>query len=87
MSLGTQAIGLRMPIIKSGDNVKNIICDELKKMILSNEIRIDNDDIIGITESLIARAYNNYVTVDDIANFIKVKYGNNATVGILWPIY
>ena len=87
MSLGTQAIGLRMPIIKSGDNVKNIICDELKKMILSNEIRIDNDDIIGITESLIARAYNNYVTVDDIANFIKDKYGNNATVGVLWPIY
>lgn len=87
MSLGTQAIGLRMPIIKSGDDVKNIICDELKKMILANEIKFDDNDVLAITESLIARAYNNYVTIDDIANFIKVKYGNNATVGVLWPIY
>lgn len=87
MSLGTQAIGLRMPIIKPGDDVKNIICDELKKMILANEIKFDDNDVLAITESLIARAYNNYVTVDDIANFIKVKYGNNATVGVLWPIY
>lgn len=87
MSLGTQAIGLRMPIIKSGDDVKNIICDELKKMILANEIKFDDNDVLAITESLIARAYNNYVTIDDIANFIKIKYGDNATVGVLWPIY
>lgn len=87
MSLGTQSIGLRMPIIKSGDDVKKIICEELKKGIINEDIKIQNDDVIAITESLIARSYNNYVTVDDIANFIRLKYGEKPIVGVLWPIY
>jgi len=85
--IGTTVRGIRMPIIKSGDGVKSIIRNNLEDMIALNDLSFDNNDIIAITESLIARAYNNYVTVDDIADFIKEKYGENATICVLWPIY
>lgn len=85
--IGTTVRGIRLPIVKSGDDVKNIICDALKHLILKNEIQIMDNDVIAITESLIARSYSNYVTIDDIAEFIKTKYGDGATVGVLWPIY
>lgn len=86
-NLGTISIGLRMPIIKSGDDVKKIICDEIDRLIINGTITIQNDDVLCVTESLIARAYNNYVSIDDIADFIKTKYGDDTTIGVLWPIY
>lgn len=85
--IGTTVRGIRMPIIKSGDGVKSIIRNNIEDMLALNNLSFDDNDIIAITESLIARAYNNYVTVDDIADFIKEKYGENATVCVLWPIY
>lgn len=86
-NIGTSVKGIRLPIIKPGNDVAGIINDTLEKLIDNKEIEINDDDVIGITESLVARAYNNYVSIDDIANFIKTKYGNDATVGVLWPIY
>lgn len=85
--IGTTVRGIRMPIIKSGDGIKSIIRNNLEDMIALNDLSFDDNDIIAITESLIARAYNNYVTVNDIADFIKEKYGENATICVLWPIY
>lgn len=85
--LGTTVRGIRLPIIKSGDNIKNIIVNNIKDVIVQDNINFEDNDIIAITESLIARAYNNYVYVEDIAEFIKSKYGSDATVCVLWPIY
>ena len=48
---------------------------------------INDKDIIGITESVIARAAGQYVTVDDIAADIIKKFGENATINIIYPIY
>lgn len=48
---------------------------------------LNNKDVIGITESVIARATGQYVTVDDIATDIIKKYGENATIALLDPIY
>lgn len=86
--IGTTVRGIRLPIISQGDDVKNIICEYLKETIVHNDkLAFEDNDVIGITESLIARAYGNYVTVDDIADFIKERFGKDATVGVLWPIY
>ena len=65
--LGTTIRGIRLPIIKSGDNIKNIIVNNIKDIIVQDNINFEDNDIIAITESLIARAYNNYVYVEDIA--------------------
>src|SRR5574344_3045114 len=39
---------------------------------------INDKDIIGITESVIARAAGQYISVDDIAADIEKKFGKNA---------
>lgn len=86
-NFGVTARGIRLPIIKNGDNISSIICDNLKDIISDEGLEFNDNDIISITESLVARSFGNYVTVDDIANFIKEYYGEHATVGVLWPIY
>lgn len=48
---------------------------------------INDKDIIGITESVVARAAGQFITVDDIAEDIKKKFGENATVCLINPIY
>jgi hypothetical protein len=48
---------------------------------------LNNKDVIGITESVIARAAGQYVTVDDIAADIEKKYGKDATINVINPIY
>lgn len=46
---------------------------------------IDDKDVIGITESVVARAAGNYVTVDEIADELR-KYNQDA-IAVLNPIY
>ncbi|MGM0411510.1 MAG: coenzyme F420-0:L-glutamate ligase, partial [Bacillota bacterium] len=41
-------------------------------------------DVVAVTESLVARAQGNYVSVDDIAKEIREKYPND--IGIVFPI-
>lgn len=97
--VGTQSIGIKAPLIKAGDDIVNIVVNSVLNatridpprgtMWLSETYHYDlNDhDIIGITESVIARAQNNYVTIDDIACDIKEKYGIDATIDVIEPIY
>ena len=86
-NIGTTVRGIRLPIVKEGDNLTEIIINALRKTIIEDGIQFKDNDVIAITESLIARAYGNYVDCDDIAEFVKDKFGENATVGVLWPIY
>lgn len=48
---------------------------------------LNDKDIIGITESVIARAAGQYVTVDEIAADIIKKYGKEPTIELISPIY
>ena len=48
---------------------------------------INNKDIIGITESVIARAAGQYISVDDIAEWIIKKFGPDAELIVDSPIY
>ena len=86
-NIGTTVRGIRLPIVKENDNLTEIIIDALRKTITEDGIQFKDNDVVAITESLIARAYGNYVDCDDIAKFVRDKFGENATVGVLWPIY
>ncbi|MDD3704521.1 MAG: coenzyme F420-0:L-glutamate ligase [Clostridiaceae bacterium] len=77
--------GLRAPIIMQGDNISNIVVDTVLKASEIEGFNINDNDIVGITESVIARAQGNFATIDAIAKDIKSKFGED-TIGVIFPI-
>ena len=84
-SVGTVVRGLRAPIIKEGDDLVQIVVDSILNAAKNEGYGIHNQDIITITESIVARAQGNYATIDDIATDVQNKFPDG-TVGVLFPI-
>lgn len=83
--IGTTSRGLRAPIIREGDDIASIAVDALLTATREENIPIHDNDILAITESIVARAQANYVTVDDIAADVAAKFpGGEAAV--IFPI-
>lgn len=78
--------GIKCPIIRSGDNLAQIVADSVLAA-THNGDDLSDKDVIGITESVIARAANLYVTVDEIAEDVKRIFGNPDEVTLINPIY
>lgn len=85
--IGTKAFGLRIPIIKKGDNLSSIIFETLKDAYYASQYKPKEHDIIGITESVVARALGKYITIDDIVKDLEHKYPNRGCVFVYNPIY
>lgn len=83
---GTISRGIKAPIIREGDNIAEIVVDSVIKAMEEDKFEMHDRDIIAVTESVVARADGNYCTVDDIAKDIRFKFGDNATIGVLFPI-
>lgn len=83
-TVGIQVRGVRIPIIKQGDDLVDIIVKSLKESCEKEKYQIQDNDVIGITESVVARAQGNYVTVNDIAQEIQEKFGEE--LGVVFPI-
>ena len=83
---GVISMGVRCPIIRQGDNLVDIVIENVKKTLEENHMSLEDKDVIGITESVVARAQGNYVTVDDIVQFLRdnsyPKY-----IGLYRPIF
>ncbi len=105
---GVMSIGIRLPIIKEGDNLKKIIVDRVLDTVWDGErwdtiddltqkygfrtehvdiYDLNDRDVIGITESIVARAMGNYVTVDEIAEEIRTRFGEHDEIIVINPIY
>ena len=52
--IGTVVRGIRTPIVKSGDNLVDIVVDSLGKALESENISVRDKDIVAVTESLVA---------------------------------
>ena len=83
--VGTVARGIRCPIIREGDDLSAIVTDSVLKAAESAGFELRDRDVIGITESIVARAQGNYCSVQDIAEDVKAKLGGG-TVGVIFPI-
>ncbi len=83
--VGTVSRGIRCPIIREGDNLVDITVDSVLAAAESEGFALRDRDVIGITESIVARAQGNYATVQDIADDVKAKLGGG-TVGVIFPI-
>lgn len=83
-TVGTTARGIRTPIIKEGDDLVNIVVDSLLKATTTENFSLKDRDVLGITESLLARAQGNYTNADAIAKDIRSKFPS--TIGLVFPI-
>ena len=83
--IGTVSRGVRCPIIREGDNLVEIVVDSVMAAAESEGFSLRDRDVIGITESIVARAQGNYASVEDIAADVKAKLGGG-TVGVIFPI-
>lgn len=83
--VGTVVRGLRCPIINKGDNIEEIVVDSVLKAAEVEGFAINDRDIVTITESIVARAQDNYATVDHIAKDVESKFGDS-TIGVIFPI-
>ncbi|MBO5007683.1 MAG: coenzyme F420-0:L-glutamate ligase [Clostridia bacterium] len=83
--VGTISRGIRCPIIREGDDLVKIVSDSVLEAAQIEGFEIRDRDVISITESIVARAQGNYVSVDNIASDVKAKLGGE-TVGVIFPI-
>ena len=83
--VGTTSRGIRLPIIKQGDDLVKAVVESVLKASETEPFAIHDRDVIAITESVVARCQGNYATVDDIAKDVHDKF-NGGTIGVIFPI-
>ena len=79
--VGTVSRGIRCPIIRQGDDLSEIVTDSVLEAASIEGFKINDRDVISITESIVARSQGNYCSVNDIATDVRQKTG-----GIIFPI-
>ncbi|MFO7814396.1 MAG: coenzyme F420-0:L-glutamate ligase [Halanaerobiales bacterium] len=85
-TIGTQVRGIRAPIIKKGDDLVDIVVSSIVSSRDEVGYELNNRDVVGITESIVARAQGNYINIDDIAQEIEDNYSKGEALGIVFPI-
>ncbi len=79
--LKTTFVSSRMGNVRDPNTISGWKLDEIKTY------DIKDKDVIGITESVIARSMGQYISVDDIAEWIIKRFGPAAEIIIDSPIY
>lgn len=83
--VGTISRGIRCPIIREGDNLADIIVENVLEAAASEGFALRDRDVIAATESIVARSQGNYASIDAIAKDVKEKLGGE-TIGVIFPI-
>ncbi|MBE6924536.1 MAG: F420-0--gamma-glutamyl ligase [Ruminococcaceae bacterium] len=83
--IGTTSRGIRCPIIREGDDLCKIVVDSVLDAVASENIQLNDRDVVAMTESIVARAQGNYASVSAIAKDVKNKLGGE-TIGVIFPI-
>ena len=83
--LGTVSMGIRAPIIRENDDLAAIVTNCIVEATKNGELTPRDRDVVAMTESIVARVQGNYVTVDNIAQDVRNKFGGE-TVGVIFPI-
>ena len=84
-TFGTQATGIRTPIIYEGDDLVEIVVGAVLGYCEETGERICDRDIIGVTEAVVARAQGNYADTRQIGAAVRAKFPSGP-VGVVFPI-
>lgn len=82
---GTTAMGVRLPIISPGDDLVEIVAEHTLRVIDAEGKKLGENDIIAVTEAIVAKAEGNFATISDIAADVSAKFGNSE-IGLVYPI-
>lgn len=82
---GVTSRGIIMPIFKEGDDLVSLIRDGLLKAAKEEGFALQDRDVVGVTEAVVARTQGNYATVTQIAKDVRQKLGGE-DMGIVFPI-
>ena len=85
INTGIISFGVKCPIIRKGDNLEEIVISSTKASLDELGFNFEDGDIIGITESVVARCQGNYVTIDDIVQFME-ESGFKKRLVLYFPI-
>ena len=83
--VGTVSMGIRAPIIRSGDDLAEIVTGSVLEAVNDGAFSVRDRGVVAMTEAIVARAQGNYASVDDIAADVKAKLGGE-TIGVIFPI-
>ena len=84
-TIGTQAMGIRTPIIKQGDDLVDIVVTSVLNAARDENLILHDKDVVGVTEAVVARAQGNYATIDQIAGSLRSQV-DRGTIGLVFPI-
>ena len=84
--VGVSAFGIKIGVVVPGSDVPSLVLEALHKC--KQDELLDNGDTVCITESIVARAQQNFVTVADIATDLtnKLNLQPNSRIGVMFPI-
>ena len=82
---GVISRGIQGPIIREGDDIVDIVVQSVYASEKEDNYTLKDRDVIAVTESVVARAQGNYVSVDHIAQDIRNKFETNK-LGLVFPI-
>jgi F420-0:gamma-glutamyl ligase len=83
--IGTVSMGIRAPIIREGDDLVKIVANCIQEAMKEDGLAPRDRDVFCVTESIVARIQGNYVSVDDITQDVRNKFGGG-TIGVIHPI-
>ena len=84
--VGVCAFAIKMGVVLPGSNIVDMVCESLSKCV--HDELLSDGDTVCITESVVARAQNNYISTADIAEEIreKMQVEEDARLGVVFPI-
>lgn len=84
-TVGTIVRGIRCPIFRQGNDLIEQVIEALLEAAQHEGFEFRDHDVVGITESALARTQGNYVSVDEIAADVKEKFPEGE-LGLIFPI-
>ena len=58
--VGTVSMGIRAPIIRSGDDLAEIVTGSVLEAVNDGAFSVRDRDVVAMTEAIVARAQGNY---------------------------
>ena len=80
---GVISQGIKTPIIQKGDDLQEIV---ISSVVEANGGKFDNNDIIAVTEAVVAISQGNFVTHKNISDDIKRKFAGAKEIVVVDPI-